>query len=94
MVGYMTRLRITRAEAITLAKAECEACGWPWREPVKVMVTLFLSGGELFPYYVKTNADVHGDNPWFEVSRSGRLIRAGWIGGPPWGEVRRTSSED
>jgi hypothetical protein len=94
MMDCVTRLKITRAEAIATAKSACEARGWPWREPVKVMVSLGAVRGELFPYHVKTNADVHGDNPWFEISRTGRLIVAGWIGGPPWQEVRSASSED
>jgi hypothetical protein len=67
----MAQSRVTRAEVLAIAKAECEALGWPWREPVRVT-------GGLFRYEVWTNADFRDDNPWFLFSRNGRLIRAAW----------------
>ena len=67
-----------------MAKAECEKLGWPWREPVKVRVSVTLppSDAGLLQYNVLTNADVHGDNPWFDVSLDGRHVLAGWNGEP------------
>ena len=50
------------------AQAECQARGWPWREPAKVT-------GGLFRVRVWTNANMIGDNPWFVFSRDGRLMR-------------------
>lgn len=86
MMACMARSRITRAEAIALAKTECQAQGWPWSEPVKVRVTGVLpsDGAGLLRYEVRTTADVHGGTPWFLVSRDGRHVLAGWDGpGPP-----------
>jgi hypothetical protein len=67
----MARSKVARAEVLAAAKRECEARGWPWREPVTVT-------GGLLRYRVWTNADVRDDNPWFSFSRTGRLMRAGW----------------
>ncbi|MBO0819341.1 MAG: hypothetical protein J2P26_00670 [Nocardiopsaceae bacterium] len=58
-------------EVLAAAKAECDARGWPSREPVRVT-------GGLFRYRVWTNADVRDDNPWFRFSRGGRLTHAAW----------------
>jgi hypothetical protein len=69
--GFMVGRSVAQAELLAAAKAECEARGWPWREPVRVT-------GGLFRYQVWTNADVRDDNPWFLFSRTGRLIRAAW----------------
>ena len=55
------------------AQAECQARGWPWREPAKVT-------GGLFRFRVWTNANMIDDNPWFVFSRDGRLVRAAWAG--------------
>jgi hypothetical protein len=68
----MTQPKVAiKARIIAAAKAECEARGWPWREPVRVT-------GLLFRFQVWTNADARDDNPWFVVSRDGRIKRAGW----------------
>lgn len=72
----MARRRIAKAEVLAAAKAECEARGWPWREPVRVT-------GGLFRYRVRTNADVLDDNPWFLFSCDGRLAHAAWAGRRP-----------
>lgn len=47
------------ADVLAAAWAECEARGWPWREPVRVT-------GGLFRYRVWANAAVLDDNPWFQ----------------------------
>jgi hypothetical protein len=79
----MAGSRITSAEAIALAKAECEAQGWPWREPVSVRrVVVFPSDGAgLLQYDVRISADV--GTPWFLVSRDGRHVNPGWTNPPP-----------
>lgn len=86
MMGCVARSRITRAEAIALAKTECEAQGWPWREPVKVRVVGVWppEGAGWLRYEVLLPADDHGGTPWFEVSFDGQHVLAGWDGpGPP-----------
>jgi len=67
----MAHRKVTKAEVLAAARDECQARGWPWREPVRVT-------GGLFRYRVWTNADVQDDNPWFLFSRGGHLVRAGW----------------
>ena len=96
MMGGVGRARITRAEAIALAKAECEAQDWPWREPVTVRLTVIVpsDGAGLLQYHVETSADVHGGTPWFLVSRDGRHVLAGWDGPGPWDEEDGTSADE
>jgi hypothetical protein len=65
--------RVPRSAVLAAAHSECEARGWPWREPVLVT-------RELFHYRVWTNADVRDDNPWLVYSRNLRLKSAGWAG--------------
>jgi hypothetical protein len=60
-----------RAEVLAAAQAECQARGWPWREPALVT-------GGLFRFRVWTNANMTDDNPWFVFSRDVRLAQAGW----------------
>jgi hypothetical protein len=67
--GFMARSG--RADVLAAAHAECQARGWPWREPAKVT-------GGLFRFRVWTNANMIDNNPWFLFSRNGRLVRAGW----------------
>src|SRR5262249_54581270 len=62
---------LRRAEVLAAAQSECEARGWPWREPVHVT-------GWMFRFRGWTNANFRDDNPWFVFSRDGRLVRAGW----------------
>jgi len=63
--------RASKAEVLAAARAECEARGWPWREPVRVT-------GGLFRYRIWTNATVYDDNPWFLFSRDVHLVSAAW----------------
>jgi hypothetical protein len=52
----VARLRIlVRAEVLAAAQAECQARGWPWREPAKVT-------GGLFRFRVWTNANLIDGN--------------------------------
>jgi hypothetical protein len=66
--------RLRRAEVLAAAKSECEARGWPWREPVHVT-------GWLFRFRVWTNANFLDDNPWFVFTRDGP--GAGGMGSSP-----------
>jgi hypothetical protein len=67
----MVRRRAAHEEVINAARPHCEVNGWPWREPVRVTRT--VRG-----FRVWTNADICDDNPWFVVSRGGRVTDAGW----------------
>jgi hypothetical protein len=62
---------VSRGTVLVAAKAECQARGWPWREPVHVT-------GWPFRFTVWTNVSMIDDNPWFVFSRDGRLVQAGW----------------
>jgi hypothetical protein len=78
------RPKITKAEATAIAKAECEARGWPWTEPVAVKL-----GGTFPPdvcgwrhWIVRTHADVQQPDPRIEfaVSFNGLHVMPFWIG--------------
>ena len=68
----MLRRRVSRDQAMEIARIYAEAQGWPWSEPVKVF-------RQLGTWRVMTAADVRGGNvnvwvnPW-----SGRVRRAGF----------------
>jgi hypothetical protein len=70
--GSVARARaVSTAAVLAAAHAECQARGWPWREPAKVT-------GGLFRFKVWTNANAIDDSPWFVFSRDKRPLRAGW----------------
>jgi hypothetical protein len=81
--------RITKAEAMAIAKAKSDTLGWPWTEPVTVKVGGTLPPGECGwrHWTVKTSADAHGPvaRTLFDVSFDGRHVLPRWLGrpGPP-----------
>ncbi len=66
----MFRPVISRHQALALARAECDARGWPWREPVHV-------ARGLGSYHVMTNARSRGGNVNIRIGvASGQVISA------------------
>jgi hypothetical protein len=62
--------KVTRDEALGVAKAEADRRGWPWIEPVRA------SGGWL-SYKFMTNASKRGVNVNVRVrARDGKVLRA------------------
>ena len=67
---FLAEAQITAEDAKEIARAECEARGWPWIEPVRV------SEG-LTQFYVVTNVESRGGNVNIRVSAtSGDVIQA------------------
>ena len=65
--------KITREDALQIAKEECDRRGWPWREPVAVYWRFTY-------WFVWTNARAMGAKAWIKVNkRNGKVCSAGYI---------------
>jgi hypothetical protein len=75
-------VRITKAEAIALARTECEKEGWLWQVPAKVRVVGVFppEGAGWRQYEVRLPANAEGGYAWFLIPFDGRHVNAGWTG--------------
>jgi hypothetical protein len=70
--SLITMARVTRDEALRIARAETERRGWPWCEPVSV-------NRSLLTFHVMTNAQMRGGNVNVHVRiRDGSIRRIGF----------------
>jgi hypothetical protein len=62
---------VTKADAIAIARAECDRRDWPWKEPIRVSGVLW--------YHVMTNTAFAGGNVNIHVRAfDGKVVRAGY----------------
>jgi hypothetical protein len=61
---------IPHDRALAIARAECDARGWPWVDPIHVSQSPFA-------FHVMTNAQCRGGNVYIRIRRSdGHVLRA------------------
>jgi hypothetical protein len=60
-------MRITKADALLIARSECEKRGWPWEEPVVVY-------WGPFNYLVRTNTQRKGGNAGIRIRRRDGVV--------------------
>jgi hypothetical protein len=72
--GVLPKPKVSRDEALEVARAECQGRGWPWHGRVLVHEGLSY-------WHFMTNADFRGGNVniWVD-SRTGVIRKAGFAG--------------
>lgn len=66
---FMPEPRITREQALEIARAECERRSWLWKDPATTEGLRY--------WYIDTVRDIKG-SPWLLVSQqTGEVIRSG-----------------
>jgi hypothetical protein len=64
---------ITVEEAVRIARAECDARGWPWQEPISVHRGLWT-------IHVRTNTEYRGGNASVIINaRTGSIKGSGYM---------------
>jgi hypothetical protein len=70
--GLLPQQRITREDALVIARVACASRGWPWKERVSVQE-------RLWGWRVMTNIPMRGGNAFIWIDgRTGEVVGAGF----------------